>query len=156
MRIRIIAVGERMPRWVDEVVADYTRRLAGSLKVTLAEVPAGQRSSRGDPAQAMHTEGQRILALIKPQEFVVVLDERGVQSTTRELATWLAGRMNDGRDLVLAIGGPDGLASEVLARSDQKLSLSKLTLPHPLVRVVLAEQLYRAHTVLSGHPYHRD
>ena len=156
MRIRIIAVGERMPRWVDEVVEDYTRRLAGSLKVTLAEVPAGQRSSRGDPAQAMHTEGQRILALIKPQEFVAVLDERGVQSTTRELATWLAGRMNDGRDLVLVIGGPDGLASEVLARSDQKLSLSKLTLPHPLVRVVLAEQLYRAHTVLSGHPYHRD
>jgi 23S rRNA (pseudouridine1915-N3)-methyltransferase len=156
MRTRIIAVGERMPRWVDEVVEDYTRRLAGSLKVTLAEVPAGQRSSRGDPAQAMQTEGQRILALIKPQEFVVVLDERGVQSTTRELATWLAGRMNDGRDLVLVIGGPDGLASEVLARSDQKLSLSKLTLPHPLVRVVLAEQLYRAHTVLSGHPYHRD
>jgi 23S rRNA (pseudouridine1915-N3)-methyltransferase len=156
MRIRIIAVGERMPRWVDEVVADYTRRLVGSLKVTLAEVPAGQRGSRGDPAQAMHTEGQRILALIKAQEFVVALDERGVQSTTRELATWLAGRMNDGRDLVLVIGGPDGLASEVLARSDQKLSLSKLTLPHPLVRVVLAEQLYRAHTVLSGHPYHRD
>ena len=156
MRIRIIAVGERMPRWVDEVVADYTRRLAGSLKVTLAEVPAGQRSSRGDPAQAMHTEGQRILALIKPQEFVAALDEHGAQLTTRELATWLAGRMNDGRDLVLVIGGPDGLASEVLARSDQKLSLSKLTLPHPLVRVVLAEQLYRAHTVLSGHPYHRD
>ncbi len=156
MRIRIIAVGERMPRWVDEVVADYTRRLAGTLKIALVEVPAGQRSSRGEPAQAMHIEGQRILALIKPQEFLVALDERGVQSTTRELATWLSGRMNDGRDLVLVIGGPDGLASEVLARSDQKLSLSKLTLPHPLVRVVLAEQLYRAHTVLSGHPYHRD
>ena len=156
MRIRIIAVGERMPRWVDEVVADSTRRLAGTLKITLVEVPASQRSSRGEPAQAMHIEGQRILALIKPQEFLVALDERGVQSTTRELATWLSGRMNDGRDLVLVIGGPDGLASEVLARSDQKLSLSKLTLPHPLVRVVLAEQLYRAHTVLSGHPYHRD
>jgi 23S rRNA (pseudouridine1915-N3)-methyltransferase len=155
MRIRIIAVGERMPRWVDEVVEDYTRRLA-SLKVTLVEVPAGQRSSRGDPAQAMHTEGQRILALIRPPEFVAALDERGLQSTTRELATWLSARMHDGRDLVLLIGGPDGLASEVLARADQKLSLSKLTLPHPLVRVVLAEQLYRAHTVLAGHPYHRD
>ena len=145
-----------MPRWVDEVVADYTRRLAGSLKVTLQEVPAGQRSSRGDPAQAMHLEGQRILALIKPQEFLLALDERGVQLSTRELATWLSARMHDGRDLVLVIGGPDGLASEVLARSDQKLSLSKLTLPHPLVRVVLTEQLYRAHTVLGGHPYHRD
>ena len=156
MRIRIIAVGERMPRWVDEVVADYTRRLAGTLKVSLVEVPAGQRSSRGDPAQATHLEGQRILALIKPQEFLVALDERGIEYTTRALATWLSGRLQDGRDLVLAIGGPDGLASEVLARSDHKLSLSKLTLPHPLVRVVLAEQLYRAHTVLSGHPYHRD
>ncbi len=145
-----------MPRWVDEVVDDYTRRLTGSLKVTLVEVPAGQRSSRGDPALAMHTEGQRLLALTRPQEFVAVLDERGTQLSTRELATWLAARQQDGRDLVLVIGGPDGLAREVLARSDQKLSLSKLTLPHPLVRVVLAEQLYRAHTVLSGHPYHRD
>jgi 23S rRNA (pseudouridine1915-N3)-methyltransferase len=156
VRIRLIAVGERMPRWVAEVVADYTQRLAGSLKVVLVEVPAGQRSARGDPAQAMHTEGQRILALIKPQEFVVALDEHGVQHTTRELAAWLAARMNDGRDLVLVIGGPDGLSAEVLARADFKLALSKLTLPHPLVRVVLAEQLYRAHTVLSGHPYHRD
>jgi 23S rRNA (pseudouridine1915-N3)-methyltransferase len=156
LRIRIIAVGERMPHWVDEVVDDYTRRLAGSLKVALVEVPAGQRSSRGDPTQAMHSEGQRILALIKPQEFVAALDERGVQLTTRELATWLSGRMNDGRDLALLIGGPDGLAGEVRSRADQQLSLSRLTLPHPLVRVVLAEQLYRAHTVLSGHPYHRD
>jgi 23S rRNA (pseudouridine1915-N3)-methyltransferase len=156
LRIRIIAVGERMPRWVDEVVDDYTTRLAGSLKVALVEVPAGQRSSRGDPAQAMQIEGQRILALIKPQEFVAALDERGIQMATRELATWLSGRMNDGRDLALVIGGPDGLAGEVLARADQQLALSRLTLPHPLVRVVLAEQLYRAHTVLSGHPYHRD
>jgi 23S rRNA (pseudouridine1915-N3)-methyltransferase len=156
VRIRLIAVGERMPRWVDEVVADYTRRLAGSLKLALVEVPAGQRSSRGDPAQALQIEGQHILALIKPQEFMVALDERGRQMNTRELASWLSGRMNDGRDLALVIGGPDGLSAEVLKRADQKLSLSKLTLPHPLVRVVLAEQLYRAHTVLSGHPYHRD
>src|SRR5580704_13517921 len=122
-----------MPRWVDEVVADYTQRLAGTLKIALVEVPAGQRSSRGDPAQAMHIEGQRILALIKPQEFLAALDERGIGNTTREFASWLSGRLHDGRDLVLVIGGPDGLASEVLARADHKLSLSKLTLPHPLV-----------------------
>jgi len=156
MRIRIIAVGERMPRWVDEVVQDYVQRLAGSLKVVLVEVPAGQRSGRGDAALAMQAEGARIIALIKPQEFVAALDERGTQQTTREMAGWLSGRMNDGRDLVLVIGGPDGLAPEVMGRADLKLSLSKLTLPHPLVRVVLADQLYRAHTVLSGHPYHRD
>src|ERR1700691_5949682 len=117
MRIRIIAVGERMPSWVAAVVAAYTRRLTGSLKVSLREVPAGQRSGRADPAQAMLIEGQRILALIKPQEFLVALDQRGAQLTTRELATWLAGRMNDGRDLALVIGGPDGLAGEVLSRS---------------------------------------
>ncbi len=156
MRIRIIAVGERMPRWVDEVVGDYSRRLAGSLKLAWAQVPAGQRSGRGDPAQAVQTEGARILALIKPQEFVAALDERGIQHGTRELANWLQARTNDGRDLTFVIGGPDGLAAEVLERAEQRLSLSKLTLPHPLVRVVLAEQLYRAHTVLSGHPYHRD
>jgi 23S rRNA (pseudouridine1915-N3)-methyltransferase len=156
LRIRIIAVGERMPRWVDAVVDDYTGRLTGSLKVAVVEVPAGQRSARGDPAQAMQAEGQRLLALIKPQEYVAALDERGIQMSTRELATWLAARMNDGRDLVLLIGGPDGLAGAVLARADQQLSLSRLTLPHALVRVVLAEQLYRAHSVLSGHPYHRD
>lgn len=156
MRIRLIAVGERMPRWVDEVVADYIQRLAGSLKLALVVVPAGQRSSRGDPALAMQSEAQRILALIKPQEFVVALDERGRQMNTRELASWLSGRMTDGRDLALVIGGPDGLGAAVLTRCDQRLSLSKLTLPHALVRVVLAEQLYRAHTVLSGHPYHRD
>lgn len=155
MRIRIIAVGERMPRWVGEVVADYIRRLSGSLKVTLAQVAAAQRSARADPAQAMQVEGRRILELVKPQEFLVALDERGAQLGTRELANWLAGRMNDGRDLVFVIGGPDGLAGEVVARADLKLSLSKLTLPHALVRVVLAEQLYRAHTVLTGHPYHR-
>lgn len=156
MRIRIIAVGERMPRWVDEVVADYMRRLSGSLKVTLVQVPAGQRSARADPAQAMQVEGRRILELLKPPEFLVALDERGAQLATREVADWLAGRLNDGRDLAFVIGGPDGLASEVVARAAFKLSLSKLTLPHPLVRVVLAEQLYRAHTVLTGHPYHRD
>ena len=118
-----------MPRWVDEVAGDYTRRLTGTLKVILVEVPAGQRSSRGDPAQAMHTEGQRILALLRPAEFVVALDEHGTQMTTRELATWLAGRMQEGRDVALVIGGPDGLAAEV-RRARTKLSLSRLTLPH--------------------------
>ena len=156
MRIRIIAVGERMPRWVDEVVEDYTRRVSGSLKLIWTQVPAAQRGARTATTQAQQIEAQRLLALIKPQEFVVALDERGAQPATREFATWLAGRLNDGRDLSFVIGGPDGLAEEVLARASYRLSLSKLTLPHPLVRVVLAEQLYRAHTVLSGHPYHRE
>jgi 23S rRNA (pseudouridine1915-N3)-methyltransferase len=156
MRIRILAIGSRMPRWVEEAVEDYTRRLGPKLKVTWTEIPAGQRTAGRDAARAVSIESERLLAALRADEFVVALDERGKLLSTRELADWLHQRMQDGRDLVFVIGGPDGLAAEVLARSDLKLSLSKLTFPHALVRVVLAEQLYRAHTVLTGHPYHRD
>jgi len=156
MRVRVIAVGERMPRWVDEVYADYAKRLPAALKPLLIQIPAGQRSAGRDGAQAMRAEGERILAALAPRDFVIALDEHGREFTTRELSTWLQARMQDGRDLAFLIGGPDGHAQEVLARADLKWSLSKLTLPHALVRVVLGEQLYRAHTVMSGHPYHRD
>ncbi len=104
----------------------------------------------------MEAEGQRILATVRSGEFVVALDERGVEMTTRELSSWLATRLQDGSDLTFLIGGPDGFAAEVFQRSNFKWSLSRLTLPHALVRVVLAEQLYRAHGLLSNHPYHRD
>ncbi len=156
MRVRVIAVGERMPRWVDEVFADYAKRLQSSLKIQLVEIPAGQRSAGRDSPQAIRAEGQRILAQLQPRDFAIALDEHGQEFTTRGLAAWLKTRMQEGRDLAFLIGGPDGHAPEVLARADLKWSLSQLTLPHALVRVVLAEQVYRAHTVLSGHPYHRD
>ena len=156
MRVRVLAIGSRMPRWVEEAVDDYTKRLGPKLKVTLTEIPAGQRTAGRDTARAVAVESERLLAALRADEFVVALDERGKQLSTRELADWLHQRMQDGRDLVFVIGGPDGLAADVLARSQLKLSLSRLTFPHALVRVVLAEQLYRAHTVLAGHPYHRD
>jgi 23S rRNA (pseudouridine1915-N3)-methyltransferase len=145
-----------MPKWVQEPYNDYTTRLSSALKVTLTEIEPGTRTAGRPPTKAVETEGQRILAALRPGEFVVALDERGKEMTTRELATWLAGRMRDGSDLAFLIGGPDGFAAEVVQRSDFKWSLSRLTLPHVLVRVVLAEQLYRAHGVLSNHPYHRD
>jgi 23S rRNA (pseudouridine1915-N3)-methyltransferase len=104
----------------------------------------------------MVAEAQRLLGALRKDEYVVALDERGTELTTRGLATWLAERMQDGRDLAFLVGGPDGFAPEVLGRSDFKWSLSRLTFPHALVRVVLAEQLYRAHGVLANHPYHRD
>lgn len=156
MRVRVIAVGERMPRWVDEVFADYAKRLPPTLKPVLTQIPAGVRSAGRDASQAMRAEGERILSALAPRDFVIALDEQGREYSTRDLATWLQGRMQDGRDLAFLIGGPDGHAPEVLARADLKWSLSRLTLPHPLVRVVLSEQLYRIHTVISGHPYHRD
>lgn len=155
-RVRIVAVGSRMPKWVQEPYDDYVTRLSAGLKVTLVEIEPGSRAAGRSPAKAIEAEGQRILAALRPGEYVVALDERGKEMTTRELATWLAARLQDGSDLAFLIGGPDGFAPEVLQRSNFKWSLSRLTFPHALVRVVLAEQLYRAHGVLTNHPYHRD
>jgi len=155
-RVRIVAVGSRMPKWVREPFDDYLTRLGSGLKIGLTEIEPGTRTAGRTPAKAIETEGQRILAAVRPGEFVVALDERGTEMTTRELASWLATRLQDGSDLAFLIGGPDGFAAEVLQRSNFKWSLSRLTLPHALVRVVLAEQLYRAHGLLSNHPYHRD
>ena len=145
-----------MPKWVREAYEDYITRLSSGLKVSLLEIEPGARSPGRPPQKAMEAEAQKILGAVRKDEFVVALDEHGSQLTTRELATWLKTRMQDGRDLVFVIGGPDGFAPEVLARSDLRWSLSQLTFPHALVRVVLAEQLYRAHSVLIHHPYHRD
>lgn len=156
MRVRLIAVGSRMPKWVREAYEDYITRLGSGLKISLTEIDPGPRSAGRPPQKAMELEGQKLLAAVRKDDYVVALDERGTEMTTRELAAWLKSRMQDGRDLAFLVGGPDGFAPEVLARSDFKWSLSRLTFPHALVRVVLAEQLYRAHGVLANHPYHRD
>jgi len=156
VRVRLIAVGSRMPKWVREAYEDYITRLASGLKVTLVEIEPGQRTAGRPPQKAMGAEGQKLLAALRKDDYVVALDERGAEMTTRELAAWLGNRMQSGRDLAFLVGGPDGFVPEVLARADLKWSLSRLTFPHALVRVVLAEQLYRAHGVLANHPYHRD
>ena len=145
-----------MPKWVREAYEDYITRLGSGLKVSLVEIEPGQRSAGRPPQKAMEAEAQKLLGALRKDEYVVVLDERGAEMTTRELAAWLKARMQDGRDVAFLVGGPDGFAPEVVARSDFKWSLSRLTFPHALVRVVLAEQLYRAHGVLANHPYHRD
>lgn len=155
-KVRLIAVGSRMPTWVREAYDDYITRLNPGLKISLTEIEPGPRSSGQPPRKAIETEAQRLLAALRKDEYAVALDERGTEMTTRELASWLATRMREGSDLAFLIGGPDGFAPEVLARSNFKWSLSRLTFPHALVRVVLAEQLYRAHGVLANHPYHRD
>src|SRR6185312_4020772 len=156
MRARLIAVGTRPPAWVREAYADYTRRLGSRLKLALVEIEPGPRSAGQSPSKAIEAEARKLMTALRPDEWVVSLDGRGTQMSTRELADWLNGRMREGRDLAFLIGGPDGFAAEVLARSDFSLSLSRLTLPHALVRVVLAEQLYRAVSILTHHPYHRE
>jgi 23S rRNA (pseudouridine1915-N3)-methyltransferase len=156
VRVRLIAIGSRMPKWVREAYEDYITRLSSGLKVSLVEIEPGPRSTARSPQKAMEMEAQKLLGALRKDDFAVALDEHGTELTTRELAGWLKARMQDGRDLAFLIGGPDGLGPEVLARSDFRFSLSRLTFPHALVRVVLAEQLYRAHGVLTNHPYHRE
>jgi 23S rRNA (pseudouridine1915-N3)-methyltransferase len=148
VRIRVVAVGSRMPEWVASACAEYLKRLGPHARTSLVELPARARSAK--------QEGERVLAALESGDYVIVLDERGRELTTRELATWLEARRAAGRDLAFVIGGADGLAPDVLARADFTLALSRLTLPHALARVLLLEQLYRAHTVLAHHPYHRE
>lgn len=156
MRVRVIAVGSRLPRWVRAGVDDYAGRLGPALKLTVVEVEPGTRRPGTPPGRAIAEEGRRVLAALRPGEHAVALDEHGQELTTRELARWLELRLQSGEDLAICIGGPDGHAPEVLARCAMRWSLSRLTFPHALVRVLLVEQLYRAQSLLAGHPYHRE
>ncbi|MFO1504974.1 MAG: 23S rRNA (pseudouridine(1915)-N(3))-methyltransferase RlmH [Steroidobacteraceae bacterium] len=155
MRVSLIAVGQRMPAWIQQGFGEYAQRLQARLPLNLVEVPAAKRGS-GDVARAIEEEGRRLLAPIKPDHYVVALDERGRTRSSIELSQWLGKRLQDGRELAFLVGGADGFAPQVLARADERWSLSALTLPHALVRVVFAEQIYRAVTLLDGHPYHRE
>jgi 23S rRNA (pseudouridine1915-N3)-methyltransferase len=156
MRLRLIAVGTRMPHWVDAAYEDYARRLRRPWSLTLTQIaPAYRREGAKAAQEAKAAEARRILALLSTRDCVVPLDEHASEPSTLELVHWLDQRRAAGQDLAFIIGGPDGLADEVLARAHFRWSLSRLTLPHALARVVLVEQLYRAAMVLSGHPYHR-
>ena len=146
MRVRIVAVGTRMPGWVTEAYEDYTRRMRSSMRIDLEELPVGKNKAE---------EEKRFLERVG-DDYVAALDEHGKSLTTVELARWLSQRQQDGRNLSFVIGGPDGLGPEILKKADLRWSLSALTFPHAMVRVILAEQLYRAHSVLQNHPYHRE
>lgn len=146
MRVRILAVGTRMPAWVTAGYEEYARRLRTSMRLDLEEVPVGRT-----PAE----EEKRLLDRIG-DDYLVALDERGKSLTTLQLARWLGDRQQDGRNLTFVIGGPDGHGKNLLSRADLRWSLSTLTFPHAMVRVILAEALYRAHSVLQNHPYHRE
>jgi 23S rRNA (pseudouridine1915-N3)-methyltransferase len=145
VRVRILAVGTRMPEWVTTAYEDYSRRLRGSMRVDLEELPVRNKAD----------EEKRLLERTA-DDYVVALDEHGKPKTTLELARWLGERLQDGRNLSFVIGGPDGLGPAILMKAAWRWSLSALTFPHAMVRVMLAEQLYRAHSVLQNHPYHRE
>lgn len=155
MRLRLLAVGTRMPAWVAEGFAEYAKRLSGDISLELIEITAGKRSKGADLARLKEQEGEALLAALRPQERVIALDVLGRTLSTDDLADTLKAWQVDGRPAALLVGGPEGLSRAALARADEKWSLSRLTLPHPLVRIVVAEQFYRAWSLLKGHPYHR-
>lgn len=155
MHIRIIAVGTKMPSWVEEGYYEYAKRFPPSCTLELVEIPAEKRSKNSDIARLTQREGEKILSAIKSGTRVIALDVQGKLWSTEQLSQNLEGWHQEGRNIDLLIGGPDGLASECLQKAEMKWSLSPLTLPHPLVRIVLAEQLYRALTIMHNHPYHR-
>ena len=155
MKLRLIAAGTRMPGWVETAFEDYRKRLPPQLKLELVEIAVAHRGKNPDLARLKNLEGQSLLRALRPDDRVIALDERGEKLSTQAWSQALTQWMQDGRDIAFLIGGPDGLAPEVLQRAAARWSLSPLTLPHALVRVVVAEQLYRAWSVLSNHPYHR-
>ena len=155
MKITLLSVGGRMPDWVDAGVAEYSKRLPAEFALQLSDVPLGRRGKGQDVEQAVRKEADALLARVRAQDHVVALEVTGLRLSTEALAQRLDAIRCDGRNIVLLVGGPDGLGEACLQRADEKWSLSALTLPHPLVRIVVAEQIYRAWTLLNGHPYHR-
>ncbi len=155
MKIHLIAVGTRMPAWVETAFADYAARLPKECRLELKEIAVAHRGKNADIERLKRDEGEKILKAIPRDTNIIALDERGESlgsaDWSREMKSW----MQLGRDVCLLIGGPDGHAPDVLARADRKWALSKLTLPHALVRVFVAEQLFRSWSILANHPYHR-
>ena len=155
MKLLLIAVGQRQPAWVDSAYAEFAKRFPPEMRLELKAVKAEPRGSRS-AAQLMAAEGERIEAAIPRGARRIALDERGERMTTAALAAQLESFQRDGRDVVFLVGGPDGLDPALKAGADERWRLSDLTLPHGLVRVLLAEALYRAWTVTTHHPYHRE
>jgi 23S rRNA (pseudouridine1915-N3)-methyltransferase len=156
MKLRILAIGHKMPAWIDTGVNDYTRRMPADAVVELTELKPEKRAAGTSTSRIRKLEAERIRAALPPQALLIALDEQGRQLTTVELAQYLARWMQDGASPCFVIGGADGLDASLRENADLLLGLSRLTLPHGLARVMLAEQLYRAISLLKGHPYHRE
>ena len=156
MRLQLIAVGTRMPEWVQSGFMDYLRRFPKDMPLELIEIPAGKRGKNADILRILEKEGEQMLATVGKGNRIVTLDIPGAPWQTPMLAQQLERWKQDGRDVSLLIGGPEGLAPACKTAAEQSWSLSPLTLPHPLVRVLVAESLYRAWSITTNHPYHRE
>ena len=156
MRVAILSVGHRMPSWIQEGFQEYARRMPAQIRVELVELKPEERGAGRPVERAKTLEGERLLAALPAGAELIALDERGRAVSTQALSELLAGWMQEGAAPAFASGGADGLSDAVRRRAAKVVSLSAMTLPHALVRVVLAEQLYRAWTILARHPYHRE
>ena len=156
MRLQLIAVGQRMPQWVITAFSDYQSRFPRDCAFELVEIPAGKRGKNADIARILEQEGERMLAAVGKGNRIITLEVTGKAWDTPELAKQLASWQMDGRNISLLVGGPEGLAPACIAAAEQRWSLSNLTLPHPMVRVILVESLYRAWSLLNNLPYHRE
>ncbi|MEX2131999.1 MAG: 23S rRNA (pseudouridine(1915)-N(3))-methyltransferase RlmH [Pseudohongiellaceae bacterium] len=156
MKINLVAVGERMPAWVEAGVQEYRKRLPGDFSLQVRPVPLARRGKNYNVDLCIKKEASSLLSQIGQDDYVVALEISGKSLDTKALANRIDRLRQEGRDLSLLVGGPDGLGKECIQRSNDLWSLSALTLPHGLVRIVVAEQLYRAWSLLQGHPYHRD
>lgn len=156
MRVHIIAVGNKMPKWVSTGCEEYLRRFPSDVSVSIIEIPPGKRGKNADIPRILEKEGDLMLKAVKKGNRIVTLEVTGKPWTTPQLANNLTAWMHDGRDVSLLVGGPEGLAPACVQAAEQRWSLSPLTLPHPMVRVILAESLYRAWSLTQNHPYHRE
>ena len=156
MKLIIVSVGHKMPDWITAGFNEYTKRMPREARIALLEIKPEPRTTGKTTMQIMEDEAQRILAALPQNCLRIALDERGIQPTTRQLAAQMQNWMQAGRDVAFIIGGADGLHESVKQAAQQLLALSALTLPHAVVRVLLAEQLYRAYSLMHNHPYHRE
>jgi 23S rRNA (pseudouridine1915-N3)-methyltransferase len=155
MKIHVIAVGKNMPKWVNENFNEYSKRLPKDCQLNLIEITSIKRSSNSDLKKIQQEEGDEIIKKIPGKSFVAALDEQGLEWSTIQLSKELQKWQENWQNVCLLIGGPEGLSSRCLQIAHLKLALSRLTFPHPLVRVIIAEQIYRAWSILNKHPYHR-
>lgn len=156
MKIKLLSVGTKMPAWVQAGCAEYEKRCARYLGLTLIEVPMAKRSKAGSIDQCIQKESDELLSRVAADDFTVALEVSGKMQSTEGLAERIAKFRAEGKNLSLLIGGPDGLGAACRERAEECWSLSALTLPHPLVRILVIEQLYRVASILQGHPYHRE
>lgn len=156
MKIDLIYVGKKSPVWVSSGFNEYVKRLPSNCTLNLIEIALCKRTKNADLKRLQQQEGEQMLAAIPPNAHIIALDERGDNWNTMQLANHLTRWMQEYSRVVLLVGGPEGLAPACLQRAHQHWSLSALTLPHPLVRIIIAEQIYRAWTILNNHPYHRE